>query len=329
MKICVFGAGAVGGHLAARLASGGHDVSIVVREATARAIARDGFEVQSGAETIRAKVRAFTSTVEAGVQDVVLVTVKATSLGEAALALPALLGPQTPVVFVVNGIPWWYAHGESACPSLDMLDPGGAMARAIGFERVIGSVVFSSNEVVAPGRIINRSTGLNTLTLGEIDGSLSARVNAISSAVQATRFAAPVTTDIRREVWSKLVSSNVAILPICSLVGQPMTVLGRNPELVALGKAIIGEARAVAASAGHALDIDPEQQFDARRINNPHKPSMLQDLENRRPMEIDAVLVAVQRFARKAGIPTPHLDAVTAILKQQASDAGLYKRASA
>lgn len=324
MKICVFGAGAVGGHLAARLASAGNDVSVIVRPAMAQVLARDGFEIKTGGETVRARVRAHAIAAEAGVQDVVIVAVKATALTEAARSLPALLAPATPVVFVVNGIPWWYAHNQSNGPPLDLLDPGAAMAKAIGFKRVIGSVVFSSNEVIAPGRIVNHSAGMNTLTMGEISGPVSARLKEFSAAVVASGFAAPVVDDIRREVWSKLVSSNLATLPICSLVEQPMSILGRNPEILALAKAVVAEGLAVAASAGYPLGLDPEKLFDERRIHNPHKPSMLQDLENRRPMEIDAVLVAAQRFARAAAVPTPHLDALSAILKQRAADAGLY-----
>jgi 2-dehydropantoate 2-reductase len=324
MKICVFGAGAVGGHLAARLGARGHDVSIVVREATARAVSRDGLSVRSGDETIRARVRACSTAAEAGTQDAVLVTVKATAMAQAASALPALLGPVTPVVFVVNGIPWWYAHGQRDCPPLEMLDPGGALAAAVGMERVIGSVVFSANEVLAPGKIRNHSQGLNSLTLGELDGRITPRLESLAAAVRATGFAAPVTGDIRREAWSKLVSSNVATLPICSLTGQAMSLLGRNREILALAKAIVAEGIAVARAAGYPLDLHPDVLFDERRLHNPHKPSMLQDLENRRPMEIDAVLVAVQRFARHHGVPTPHLDAVTAILRQRAADAGLY-----
>lgn len=190
--------------------------------------------------------------------------------------------------------------------------------------RVIGSTVFSSNEVTAPGVIINRSPGLNTLTLGELDGKPSARVAAISAMLQATGFAAPVSGDIRKNVWTKLVSSNLSVLPICALVRQPMIVFSRNRQLLDLAKAIVREGLCVSAAAGYPLDLDADALFDQRRITTLHKPSMLQDMENGRALEIDAVLTAVQRFARAAGVPTPHLDCVTAIVAQQAADAGLY-----
>jgi 2-dehydropantoate 2-reductase len=329
MKICVFGAGAVGGHLAARLANAGHAVSIIARAATVDAVARDGLTLTSGPETIKARVQAFTSSTSAGAQDLVLVTVKATATSSIAEALPPLLGPQTPVIFVVNGIPWWYALGPNAqtlktCPPMDFLDPGGRLARSIDIAQVIGSTVFSSNEVSAPGAIINRSPGLNTLTLGELDGRASERIAAISAMVEATGFAAPVSTDIRKNVWTKLVSSNLSVLPICALVRQPMIVFSRNRQLLDLAKAIVREGLAVSAAAGYPLDLDPDALFDERRITTMHKPSMLQDMENGRALEIDAVLTAVQRFARAARIPTPHLDSVAAIVAQLAADAGLY-----
>lgn len=337
MKICVFGAGAVGGNLAARLAHAGHQVSIIAREATVEAVSRNGltvkWETQAGGEqqSISARVKAHARSDAAGPQDLVLVTVKATAVSAIAPALLPLLGPQTPVAFVVNGIPWWYAHGlppklRSNCPDLGMLDPGGRLAHALGMSRVIGSVVFSANEVIAPGVILNRSPSMNSLTLGELDGAESGRMASISAAVRETGFAVPVSADIRRDVWTKLVSSNVAMLPICTLVRQPMAVLSRNPQLLALAKAVVAEGIAVAAASGYKLDLDPDKLFDQRRITTPHKPSMLQDFENRRSMEIDAVLTAVQAFARAAAVPTPHLDAVAAIVTQQAIDAGLYSR---
>jgi 2-dehydropantoate 2-reductase len=328
MKACIFGAGAVGGHIAARLADSGQDVTVIARGPSVAAMAERGLTLKLPDRSIVARVKAFDDGAKAGPHDVVFVTVKANALPGIVPSLAPLLGRDTAVVFVVNGLPWWYAHGLPPAarrpPNLDRLDPGGRLARAVGMERVMGSVVYSGNEVLEPGVVLNRAFGPSTLIFGEIDGRRTARTEAIAKLLTDAGFKAPVPPDIRHAVWTKLVASNLANLPICSLLGQPLGVFANNPELVSVAKRIVREGMAVAAAYRYPLDIDPEASYEPSKLNATHKPSMAQDMERGRPLEIDAVLVAFQAFAREAGVPTPCTDTVTALLVQMARDKGLY-----
>ena len=209
MRICVFGAGAVGGHFAAQLAASGHEVSVIARGAHLEAIRRNGLTLLKGAQRIVGRVRAAEEPREIGPVDYVLVTLKATGLAVLADRVGPLLGKDTAVVFAQNGIPWWYAQGLSAArprtPDLGLLDPGGKLARAIAPERVIGSVIYSANEVVAPGVVQNNAPQRNVLVLGEPDDRPSARVQRLAAALEKSSIDAPVETDIRRSIWAKLV----------------------------------------------------------------------------------------------------------------------------
>ncbi|MBV9863414.1 MAG: 2-dehydropantoate 2-reductase [Alphaproteobacteria bacterium] len=330
MKITVFGAGAVGGHLAARLAAGaeaaGLEVSAVARGAHLAAMRERGITLLMGEERISAPIRATDRPETLGPQDVVIATLKSSILPEAAPAMAPLIGPHTSVVFAMNGIPWWYRHGLDGGgrpqPDLSRLDPGGVLARTIGVERVIGCVIASANAVIEPGVVRNSPMTRNRFTLGEPDGTLSSRLRGIANAMERTGLTVPLTQQIRVEIWDKLLR-NLSTSPICSLTGEPIAVLGRHTEMLALAKALMREGLAVAATQGIALDIDVERAY-GERPNSPHKSSMLQDFEQGRPPEIDGILVAVQAFARAGGVATPHLDTVTALVIEKARKAGLY-----
>jgi 2-dehydropantoate 2-reductase len=331
VKIAIFGAGAVGGHLAARLGAGaaaaGIEVAAVARGAQLAAIAERGITLWIGEERHHARLRATDRPETLGVQDAVFVALKSSVLPDAAAAIATLAGPDTSVVFAMNGIPWWYLYRcpDSGVPRPDLsrLDPGGVLERAIGLERVIGCMINSANEVVEPGVIRNSPGTSNRFTLGEPDGTVSRRIEALSAAFGRAGVAAPISTAIRNEIWEKLLR-NLSTSPICALTGEPIGVLSRSGELFALAKALMAEGLATARAHGIDPGITVERAY-ASAPTTSHKSSMLQDFERGRPPEIDGLLTAVQEFARAAGVPTPHLDTATAFVIAKARKAGLYR----
>jgi 2-dehydropantoate 2-reductase len=333
MKIAVFGAGAVGGHVAARLGAGaeavGIEVTAVARGAQLAAIRERGITLWIGEERHSTRIHATDRPETLGVQDVVFVALKSSVLPDAAPRLAPLIGPETGVVFAMNGIPWWYLYRcpETAVPRPDLarLDPGGVLARTVGLERVIGCMINSANEIVEPGVIRNSPGTLNKFTLGEPDGTVSRRIERIAAAFERAGVPAPISTTIRVDIWDKLLR-NLSTSPICALTGEPIGVIGRHEELYALAKALMEEGLAAARAHGIITEVTVERAY-GRRPNSPHKSSMLQDFERNRPPEIDGILTAVQAFARAAGVPTPHLDAATALVIEKARKMGLYPAA--
>jgi 2-dehydropantoate 2-reductase len=330
MRIAIFGTGAVGGHVAARLGAGaanaGIEVAAVARGAQLAAIEARGITLWIGDKRHHARVRATDRPEELGVQDVLFVSLKSSVLPETASAMAPLIGPDTSVVFAMNGIPWWYLYrcpqSGVARPDLSRLDPERMLERTVGLERVIGCMINSANEVIEPGVIRNSPGTLNRFTLGEPDGTVSRRIEAISGAFERAGVPAPISTDIRVEIWDKLLR-NLSTSPICALTGEPIGVLSRHDELFALAKELMGEGLATARAHGIEPGITVERAY-AKAPTTPHKSSMLQDFERNRPPEIDGILTAVQAFARAADVPTPHLDAVTALVIEKARKAGLY-----
>ena len=330
MKIVIFGAGAVGGHVAARLGAGaakaGIEVSAVARGAQLAAIRERGLTLWIGDERTDARIHATDRPETLGVQDVIFVALKSSTLPDAALAMAPLIGPDTSVVFAMNGIPWWYLYrcpdNGLPRPDLSRLDPGGVLARTIGFERVIGCMINSANMVVEPGVIRNSTGTQNRFTLGEPDGTASRRVEAISAAFERAGVRAPVSTAIRNEIWEKLLR-NLSTSPICAMTGEPIGVISHHPELFDLAKGLMAEGLATARAHGIDPGITVEGAY-GRAPTTTHKSSMLQDFEHGRPPEIDGLLTSVQAFARVAGVPTPQLDAVTALVIEKARKAGLY-----
>jgi len=328
MKTTIFGAGAVGGHIAARLAAAGAEVAAVARGAQLAALQQHGITLQIADERYHAPIRATDRPEALGPQDLVIVTVKSSVLPALAPAIATLIGPDTSVVFAMNGIPWWYLHrldGDAPRPDLSRLDPDGALAGRIGLERVIGCMVNSANEVVAPGVIRNSPMTRNKFTLGEPDGTVSRRIRAIAAELEAHGLVAPVTTAIRAEIWDKLLR-NLSTSPICALTGEPIAVVGRHPEMLALSQSLMREGLAVAKAHGIEVEDNFRSSYGTRPTS-PHKSSMLQDFERARPPEIDGILTSVQAFARAAGVPTPTVDAVTALVIEKARRMGLYPAA--
>jgi 2-dehydropantoate 2-reductase len=314
MRICVFGAGAVGGHFAARMAAAGHQVSVVVRGEALAAIRERGIRLLTGDQEIVGRVAATDDPRQLGPQQLVLCTVKATGLtGFAEIAEP-LLGADTPVLFAQNGIPWWYGIGlgadRPAPPNLSALDPTGALGRAIAPERVIGGVIQSANEVVAPGVVRNDSPARNILTIGDADDRQSDRIRDTRSLLIEAGIASPDVVDIRRMVWRKLLV-NMTVSILCLVTGRTGTVVRDHPDIAALFLALAAEAVAIPRAHGIPVDdFDPEQ---VRRGVQHHLPSIRQDFERGRPLELASQLLLPLAFARAAGLETPRLDMLAAL----------------
>ena len=329
MRICVFGAGAVGGHLAVKLALGGHDVSVVARGEHLAAIRRGGLTLRVREKSLVGVVRASDRADELGPQDVVISTLKATGLTSLAQQAAPLLDPATTVVFAQNGIPWWYpiglASARPAPPDLSRLDPGGLLAAAVAPQRVIGSVIFSSNQVVEPGVIVNDSPDSNFLIIGEPDDSQSPRVQQLRAALEQSGVSSPATTDIRKTLWGKLLM-NLSGSTLCLLTEQPVGVLADNESLRQIFGRLVREGSAIATAHGVPIDATQSESDLLQRLGRipGHRPSILQDYELGRPMEIDSIIMMPQAFGRVAGVATPTLDVIAALAATRAAARGAY-----
>ena len=326
MRVCVYGAGAIGGHLAVRLARGGAEVSVLARGPHLAAIQHDGLTVHTSEGQLHARVQASDDPKALGPQDAVLVTVKAPALPAVAAGIGPLLKPDTPVAFVMNGIPWFYFHGIGGALEgrrLPKIDPGDALWRAVGPERAIAGVVYAASAVIAPG-VIELENPNSRVVLGEPDGSASQRVQAIAAHINGGGMKAVVSTAIRDEIWNKLLG-NLGNAPMAVLTQVSIRDLFQEPECVAAARRVMQEAQAVANALGAKPDADHDRRIAHGRSLD-HKPSILQDLELGRPMEIDGIFDAPLELARMVGVATPTLDLVVAMAKVRARAAGLYPR---
>ncbi|MBI0534088.1 2-dehydropantoate 2-reductase [Roseomonas sp. KE2513] len=324
MKVCVFGAGAIGGHVAARLVRGGAEVSVVARGANLAAIREHGLTVVARDATFTARPAASADPAELGPQDAVVVTVKGHQLGGVAEGIAPLLRPDTPVAFVMNGIPWWYfdRHGGALDgTALPALDRGGAVRRAVGVERTVGGVVYSACTITAPGRI-EVENERSRVVLGGLDGQVGEPVRALSAALEAGGMGCPIVPDIRREVWAKLVS-NLSNGPLCLLSRQGLAATLVDPAIREAARAGLAEGVAIARGLGIELDVDPAARVEASR-STVHKPSILQDMEAGKAIEIEAMLLQPLALARMAGVPTPVLDLVVGLARKAAEATGQY-----
>jgi len=323
MRLCIFGAGAVGSHFAVRLAQAGHDVACVMRGPHLKAVRAGGLRLRVGDTETTAKVRASDDPADLGPQDIVISTLKATSVASLATGLKPLLGDSTPVVFAQNGIPWWYDIGlprdHPPTPDLGFLDPGGALRAAVPKARIIGGVIFSSNEVIAPGVVANLSPDRNRLLVGECDDSASNRIEALRATLNAAKIESPPVAEIRETIWSKLLT-NMSMSVLCLLTGQTARAVRDEPALRDVIPRLLDEANAVGQS------FIPSVKRVTRSGPAPeHKPSILQDYELGRAMEIDVLVRAPAAFARAANLSTPMLDLIAGLAIQKARDKGLYQ----
>ena len=326
LKICVFGAGAIGGYLAVELALAGHEVSVVARGAQLEAIRKNGLRLRIAGQEKVACLAASDDPATLGPQDFVICALKSHQSYDSAAQFAPLLGPDTAVVTAMNGIPWWYFYqqgGPFEGQHLQSVDPGGRQWQLIGPERAIGCVVDPACEVIAPGVIEHHE--FNRFTLGEPDGRRSPRVVALSDALTAANFDAPIREAIRWNVWLKL-WGNVCFNPIAALTHATLDRIVAEPRLNELCKTMMHEAKAVSEALGVAI---PEAMI-ARRLAAAgsvigHKMSMLQDLERGRSMEIDALVSAVQELGRMTAVATPNIDIVLALVQECGRQAGLYE----
>jgi 2-dehydropantoate 2-reductase len=321
MRICIFGAGAVGSHFAVRLALAGHAVSCVMRGAHLAAVSANGLTLRVGDAQLKASVKASDDPADLGPQDVVISTLKATGVSALASGLQALLRNDTAIVFAQNGIPWWYDIGlpknHPPVPDLAFLDLGGRLRAAVSRERIIGGVIFSSNEVVQPGVVENLSPDRNRLLIGECDDRASKRIAELRAALNAASIESPEATEIRETIWSKLLT-NMSMSVLCLLTGQTARAVRDDPDLQDVIPRLLEEANSIAQSYLPAI-----KRVTRSGPAPDHKPSVLQDYELGRAMEIDVLVRAPAAFARAAGLSTPMLDFMAALAIQKARDKGL------
>jgi 2-dehydropantoate 2-reductase len=323
MKICVYGAGAIGGLMAAWLARSGHEVSVVARGAQLDAIRRDGLRVRSKDGTDSFRIKAEAEPAKLGAQDYVLVAVKAQSLTDVAETIPPLLGKDTSVVTAMNGVPWWFFHGIKRQDSrLESLDPGGRLSRAIPTERVIGCVIHLAASTPEPG-LVSHNMG-SRLILGEPGGRNTARTKRIAEALSAAGFEIVVTDAIEKEFWVKLLG-NVSFNPVSALTVTTADQLIQNREVKAYMVEIMREVLAIGRAVGVDADIDPEARIDMARALGGFKTSMLQDLEAGKPLEIDGLLAGTLEIARKAGVRAPFTESLYGLIRARAQSTGQYR----
>jgi len=325
MKICIFGAGAIGGYLGVKLAQVGIDVSLVARGPHLEAMQSKGLTlIEDGKERSTVSVNASDNAGELGPQDYVIVTLKAHSVPAVVDRMQPLIGENTSLVSGVNGVPWWYFHklgGRYEGTRLSSVDPDNAQWNGFGPDRVIGCVVYPAAEVVEPG-VVKHIEG-NRFSLGEPDGSKSERAQSLSQALTSAGLKAPVRPRIRDEIWLKL-WGNLSFNPISALTHTTLDVLCTNPGTRAVARGMMVEAQEIAEKLGAKFPIDVDRRIEGGAAVGAHRTSMWQDLELGRPMEIDALVSSVQELGRLTNTPTPTIDTVLALVQLRAKTAGLY-----
>ncbi|MEM5385011.1 2-dehydropantoate 2-reductase [Paraburkholderia phymatum] len=315
MKICVYGAGAIGAYVGAQLALAGADVSFVARGPHLAAMQRNGVRLLIDDTERLVNVRCSSDPRELGPQDYVIIALKAHSVPGVVDAIQPLLGPNTAIVTAVNGIPYWYFYkhgGEFAGTTLESIDPGGTQWKKFGPERAIGCVVYPAAEIVEPG-VIKHVYG-KKFPIGEPDGTRSPRVEALSEIMVAAGLEAPIRDNIRDEIWLKL-WGNLCFNPISALTHATLDVITSHVGTRAVAKTMMLEAKSVADRFGVHFRVDVERRIDGAGAVGAHKTSMLQDLEAGRPMEIDPLLTVVQEMGRLVSHDTPTIDTVLALIK--------------
>jgi len=324
MKICIFGAGAIGGYMGAKLAQAGADVSLVARGPHLKAMNENGLRLieESGETTVN--VTASDNAADLGPQDYVIVTLKAHSVPAVVPHMQPLIGDKTTIVSGVNGVPWWYFHktgGDLDGTRLETVDPGNAQWDGFGPDRVLGCVVYPAAEVIQPG-VVKHIEG-NRFSLGEPDGSKSERALALSKALSAAGLKAPVRPKIRDEIWVKL-WGNLSFNPISALTHATLDVLCTDPGTREVARNMMLEAQTIAEKLGVKFPIDVDRRIQGGADVGAHRTSMLQDLDQGRPMEIDALVASVKELGVVTKTPTPTIDTVLALIALRGKSAGLY-----
>ncbi|SDF04229.1 MULTISPECIES: 2-dehydropantoate 2-reductase [Thalassobaculum] len=324
MRVCIYGAGAIGGFLGVALARAGCEVSLVARGPHLAAIRENGLTLLQDGQRETVRLNASEDPAELGPQDHVIVALKAHSVPAVAEKMTALFHDGTSVVTAVNGVPWWYFHGlggDLEGTRLESVDPGGVQWDTLGPERAIGCVVYPACEIEEPG-VITHQDG-DRFTLGEPSGEKTERVQALSEAMRAGGLKAPVRPRIRDEIWVKL-WGNLSFNPISALTGATLEQICRDPETRAVARAMMVEGQTVGEALGVKFAIDVDKRIAGAEAVGAHKTSMLQDLERGRAMEIDALVASVQELGRLTGVATPTIDLVLGMVKMRGRTAGCY-----
>lgn len=315
MKICIVGAGAIGGMLGAKLALSGHEVTLILRGANLQAVQQNGLRLieENGNELLAKPTKATSNIAQAGLQDVVILSLKAHQVAAIAPDLSVLMHANTRVVTMQNGIPWWYFYklpGDYTDMPVRAVDPDGEIAKHIPINSVIGSVVYPASEVIAPG-IIKVIEG-NRFTLGEIDGTDTPSIRAISDALKAAGFKAPVSNDIRSEIWLKL-WGNLSFNPISALTHSTLEDICLYPPTRELAQNMMLEAQTIGEKLNVRFKVSLEKRIAGAQAVGQHKTSMLQDVEQGRALELQALIASVVELGQITRTPTPTINAVYAL----------------
>ena len=324
MKICIYGAGAIGGYMGVCLKQAGLDVSLIARGAHLEAIRRDGLKLLIGGEERVAEMPATADPAELGPQDYVIVALKSHQAWEAAEQMRPLLGPNTAIVTAQNGIPWWYFYGfegQYANLQLQSVDPEGRQWNAIGPERAIGCTVYPATEITAPG-VVKHIYG-DRFGLGEPTGRTTERLTALANAFEAGGLKPRIYPKIRDDIWLKL-WGNLCFNPISALTGATLDVVATDPGTRDVARNMMREAEKIARRIGVHFRVDVERRIDGAASVGAHRTSMLQDLDKGRPLELDALLTVVREMGRLVDVETPTIDVVLGLTQQMGRVAGVY-----
>jgi 2-dehydropantoate 2-reductase len=324
MKICIYGAGAIGGWLGVKLARSGCDVSVVARGATLQALQSHGLRLQQSGETVSSQLRASASPAELGAQDLVVIAVKAPAMAEVANSIAPLLGPQTIVLTAMNGVPWWFFEGfggRYAGTRLKSIDPDGGIARAVPAKHIIGCVVHASCSVNAPG-FVQHHFG-NKLIIGEPSGEKTARVRELADLLTNAGFDTVLSEQIQKDAWYKL-WGNMTVNPISAITGATTDRILDDDEVRGFIGRVMLEAKYIGACIGIPIDQQPEDRHQVTRKLGAFKTSMLQDVEAGKTVELDALVTVVKELGELTGVATPFTDALLGLARLHARTRGLY-----
>jgi 2-dehydropantoate 2-reductase len=324
MKVCIYGAGAIGGWVGAKLARAGCEVSAVARGATLAALQQHGLALQQAGENFSAPVQASASPAQLGEQDLVIVAVKAPAMAEVARAIAPLLGPRTIVLTAMNGVPWWFFEGfggPHAGTQLKAVDPEGAIAKAIPSRRIIGCVVHASCALAGPGNVVHHFG--NKLIVGEPSGEKTPRVRELVALFERAGFEAVLSEQIQKDAWYKL-WGNMTVNPISAITGATTDRILDDELVLGFISAAMLEAREIGARIGIPIEQQPQDRHQVTRRLGAFKTSMLQDIEAGKPVELDALVTVVRELGQLTQVPTPFIDALLGLARLHAKVRGLY-----
>ncbi len=324
MKVAIYGAGAIGGWIGARLAHSGCDVSVVARGATLEALQMHGLRLQDANGVLSAAVRSSAESAELGAQDLVVIAVKAPALAAVAAAIGPLLGPDTMVLTAMNGVPWWFFDGfggDLRGTRLKAVDPEGAIARAIAAQHIVGCVVHASCSLNSPG-FVRQHFG-NKLIIGEPSGEKTQRVQELAALLERAGFDAVLSEQIQRDTWYKL-WGNMTVNPISAMTGATTDLIMDDDLVRGFISSVMLEAREIGARIGIPIEQQPEDRHQVTRKLGAFKTSMLQDVEAGKPVELDALVTVVRELGQLTRLPTPFTDALLGLARLHARVHGLY-----